>query len=360
MEHREFVDNRSFTRAVKSQTKALSIRNGAQYQIFSPVTEPQLANIQELRDTRCKQLHFFYLNQPQTLIVKLMPGPTHERATSQFGRRFWKKTASIGPDLDEDLIDMRGTRYKGIPAVKEASTIKEASTGNKELTIGSKEADSAFRPDSTRPDPEDWPTLAIESGVSEKLPKLRRDANWWLSCSSGKVYIVLIFSISEKNRTVLIEQWEICSTENLTTTRSRPKDFVEIPMCRTSFTIAWADTFEPSTITTVDPDQPSAATTTDTDEPVAAVAAGTVNRRKPATAATINPSERAAVATINPSDPAAAASADFSKPIAAEKAITLNFEKVFDRKPIEGSTERDIVFTTADLKKWVGGLWKSK
>jgi len=37
---------------------------------------------------------------------------------------------------------MRGTRYKGIPGDKEASTIKEASTSKKESTIGSKEADS--------------------------------------------------------------------------------------------------------------------------------------------------------------------------------------------------------------------------
>jgi len=358
--HREFVDNRSFAGAVKSQTTALSIRNGGQYLIFSPVTEPELAKIEELRDTRYKQLRFFYLNQPQTLIVKLMLGPTHHLATSQFGRMLWKKTASIGPGLDEDLIDMRGTRYKAIPADKKASTIKEGSRSSKELTIGSKEADSAFRPDSTRPDNEDWPTLAIESGVSEKLPRLRVDAKWWLSSSSGKVNIVLIFSINEANKTVLIEQWEISSTENLITTHSRPKDFVEIPKCRASFTIAWADTPKPSTITTVNPDQRNAATTTDPHKPVAAVAAGTIKRRKPAAAATINPSERAAVATINPSDPAAAATTNFSKPIAAEKAITLNFEKVFDRKPIEGSTERDIVFTTIDLKKWVRGLWRSK
>jgi len=354
--HREFVDNHSFAGAVKSQTTALSIRNGGQYLAFSPVTEPQLAKIEELRDTRYKQLRFFYLYQPQTLIVKLMLGPTHQLATSEFGRMLWKKTASIGSRLDEDLKDMRSTRYKWIPAVKEASTIKEASASKKESTIGSKEADSTFRPKSTRPNKEDWPTLAIESGVSEKLPRLRVDAKWWLSSSSRKVNIVLIFAINEANKTVLIEQWEIFSTENFTTTHTRSKDFVQIPKCRTSFTIAWADTSELSTITTVDPDQ-SSATIANPHEPATVVAASTVKRRKPAAAATIKPSECASVATINPSDPAAAATADFSKPIVAEKAITLNFEKVFDRKPIEGSTERDIVFTTADLEKWVRELW---
>ena len=357
--HREFVDNRSFAGAVKSQTTALSIRTGGQYLVFSPVTETQLAKIEELRDTRYKQLRFFYLYQPQTLVVRLMLGPTHQLASSEFGRMLWKKTASIGPGLDKDLKDMRSTTYKWIPADKEASTIKAALTSKKGSTFGSKEADSAFRPKSTRPNKEDWPTLAIEFGVSKKLPRLRVDAKWWLSSSSGKVNIVLIFSINEENKTVLIEQWEICSTENLTTTHSRSKDFIEIPKCRTSFTIAWADTSEPSTITTFDPEQPP-ATIANPHEPAAVVAAGTVKCRKPTAAATINPSQSAAVATINPSDPAAAATLDLSKPIVAEKAITLNFEKVFDRKPIEGTTERDIVFTTTDLEKWVHEIWSGE
>jgi len=63
-----------------------------------------------------------YLNKPQTLIVKLMPGATHEVATSEFGGKLWKKTASMGPELDEDLRDMRETTYKGNSTRKETNS----------------------------------------------------------------------------------------------------------------------------------------------------------------------------------------------------------------------------------------------
>ncbi|CUS15112.1 unnamed protein product, partial [Tuber aestivum] len=181
-----------FAGAVKSQTNALRIRNGGQYLVFSPVSEEQLAKIERLRDANYKQLHFLYVNQAQTLVAKLMLSGIHEVATSEFGRMLWKKTASMGDDLDEDLLDMRGTRYKGVSS--------------------SKEADSAFRPQSSRPHKTNWPTVVVESGVSETLERLRVDAKWWLYNSSGDVRIVLLFSIKEVGQEILIEQWELCPT----------------------------------------------------------------------------------------------------------------------------------------------------
>jgi len=71
------------------------------------------------------------------------------------------------------------------------------------------EADSSFIPLSTRGLRTDWPTLAVEHGVSQSLKGLRGDASWWLTSSNGLVKIVLLFSISEKNRKIQIEQWEM-------------------------------------------------------------------------------------------------------------------------------------------------------
>ncbi|RPA90186.1 hypothetical protein L873DRAFT_1565744, partial [Choiromyces venosus 120613-1] len=139
-------------------------------------------------------------------IVKIMPGAVHEVATSEFGRILWEKSAAMG--LRRNLGDMGGTRYQGIAS--------------------SKEADSAFKPLS-RPHRADWPTLVIESGVSEKLPRLRADARWWLENSSGDVNIVLLFSILAAAQTIHLEKWEIMSVPNLQVTRLHPHPFVMTP-----------------------------------------------------------------------------------------------------------------------------------
>ncbi|RPA95775.1 hypothetical protein L873DRAFT_1845854 [Choiromyces venosus 120613-1] len=110
--------------------------------------------------------------------------------------------------LRGNLRDMRGSRYQGIAS--------------------SKEADSAFKPLS-RPRKADWPTLVIESGVSEKLPRLRVDARWWLENSSGDVNIVLLFSISEAAQMIHLEKWELVSVPNLQVTPAHPQPFVMTP-----------------------------------------------------------------------------------------------------------------------------------
>nr|XP_001389465.2 hypothetical protein ANI_1_2980014 [Aspergillus niger CBS 513.88] len=56
---------------------------------------------------------------------------------------------------------------------------------------------------------EEWPTLVIETGVSESLAKLRRDATWWFQNSSGDTRIVLLLSIDSGSRTLRIEKWQL-------------------------------------------------------------------------------------------------------------------------------------------------------
>ena len=62
--HRIFIDNRSFAGAVRSQRNALRASNGGQYLVFSPVTESQLAKIEQIRDTLQKPT--FYVPYPAT------------------------------------------------------------------------------------------------------------------------------------------------------------------------------------------------------------------------------------------------------------------------------------------------------
>jgi hypothetical protein len=84
-----------------------------------------------------------------------------------------------------EFWDAGGTRYKG--------------------RSSSKEADTAFKPATRRPNETDWPTIVLEAGFFDQL---RNDAGWWLSNSRGHVQIVLIFSIKRGIRTIQIEKWE--------------------------------------------------------------------------------------------------------------------------------------------------------
>jgi hypothetical protein len=72
----------------------------------------------------------------------------------------------------------------------------------------SKGGDSAFKPRGVRSRKTDWPTIVLESGWSESLTRLRRDARLWLEESRGDVKIVLLFSIGRTARTMIIEKWE--------------------------------------------------------------------------------------------------------------------------------------------------------
>ncbi|OJJ31599.1 hypothetical protein ASPWEDRAFT_176664 [Aspergillus wentii DTO 134E9] len=54
-----------------------------------------------------------------------------------------------------------------------------------------------------------WPTLVIETGISESLPRLRNDANWWFNNSSGAVRIVLVIAVSKARKEITIEKWQL-------------------------------------------------------------------------------------------------------------------------------------------------------
>jgi hypothetical protein len=47
----------------------------------------------------------------------------------------------------------------------------------------------------------------IEAGVSESLQRLRCDAQWWISHSSGQVRIILLIKVNKARKHVMIEKW---------------------------------------------------------------------------------------------------------------------------------------------------------
>jgi hypothetical protein len=88
----------------------------------------------------------------------------------------------------------------------------------------SREGDSAYRPQSFRPNETDWPTIVIESGVSESLQRLRFDASWWLTESRGAVKIVIIILAQNAQSRIQIEKWEHAPSRRLLPFRTPPNN----------------------------------------------------------------------------------------------------------------------------------------
>jgi hypothetical protein len=158
-----------------------------QYLVFRPVRVDDLAKIDRARGSIGKHIRLAHYTDIDLLIVKL-PTAQHESAHRNFGNRLIWKVARMGIP-DAELHDVGATRYSG--------------------RNSSKEGDSAYRPYSHRPNSTDWPTIVIESGVSESLRHLRFDADWWLRKSGGDVKIVIIISVNRAQLTIQIEKWEL-------------------------------------------------------------------------------------------------------------------------------------------------------
>jgi hypothetical protein len=144
------------------------------------------------------------------LIVKL-PSAVHERAHGNLAEKLCLKAERMG--IHEDELDYVGaTRFHG--------------------RRSSKEGDSTYRPHSFRPNETNWPTIVIESGVSESLRRLRFDASWWLTESGGDVKIVIIISIQRVQNAqsrLQMEKWEHAPSRRLLplkTPNNNPNNFI--------------------------------------------------------------------------------------------------------------------------------------
>ncbi|KAG0639178.1 hypothetical protein HOY80DRAFT_1136958 [Tuber brumale] len=201
--HQRYRGPRSFTNTLDQRAKE-GQSDGAGYCIvFSPVTEPQLEKLDRIRNTQYNGLRFWYVTQEQALIVKIMPGPTHEIVNRMFAKIIWKKAIQMG--FDEELVDAGST------------TISAPG--------GRKEGDSTFRPVEFRPRKNDWPTLVVETGASEPPGHQVSSSQWWFGQSAGEVQIVIHFSVSEPERHIHIEKWEGERVPNPQTTGAEPDTF---------------------------------------------------------------------------------------------------------------------------------------
>jgi hypothetical protein len=184
-----FITTKNMQEAISSYGKKLEASKASPYMIFRLVTTDDLLNIERAResgeiDRGIRMTHYVDWN---ILIVKVST-VQHEAAHRKFSEKLVIRVAAMG--LEDEFASLGATTFKTLRI--------------------SKEGDSVYRPLSMRPRGTDWPTIVIESGWSESLTRLRRDACLWLEDSRGDVKIVLLFSIGRGARagTMIIEKWE--------------------------------------------------------------------------------------------------------------------------------------------------------
>jgi hypothetical protein len=122
----------------------------------------------------------------EILIIKLMVGVMHEGVAHLFARMFEAKLFLL--DVSASLLPTESGRF--------------GPRGGR-----SKEADIGYKPRS-HPMIDDWPSFVLEVGVLESLAMLSMDAAFWITNSDGRTRIVILSSVNQRDRQILIERWE--------------------------------------------------------------------------------------------------------------------------------------------------------
>ncbi|KAK2811708.1 hypothetical protein FQN49_008437, partial [Arthroderma sp. PD_2] len=98
-------------------------------------------------------------------------------------------------------------------------------TGNARVTNQAgtfvKEPDTSFTPDG-----HEWPTLTIETGLSEKKGKLTIDARGWLESDGSETQVVITANIDRTIPRVTFDKWERKSEPQRVTRSSRLPGYI--------------------------------------------------------------------------------------------------------------------------------------
>ncbi|KAL4895672.1 hypothetical protein BDV59DRAFT_172930 [Aspergillus ambiguus] len=122
-----------------------------------------------------------------TGLIKVIPSAAHESLLNDF-------SSKVATELQNMGINWPDRRWIGTTTYK---------PGNK-----GKAADQAFTPPSrrvTQGQTRGWPTLVVEVGVSDSMPKLRSNAKFWLNNSNGQTRFIILISV--KRARVTFEKW---------------------------------------------------------------------------------------------------------------------------------------------------------
>ena len=187
-----FTNLKSLKKTAKEVLKKLEENNnqGNQWIVVVGLTQPA-RNCLSGDGPRLGNVVFRITLDGSVGVLKIVPGWPHEGITGDFHNQLERQFCTMGVPLAE-YAWRRATRYDGSSYAK-------------------KEPDECLVPGTRMPtgSTQGWPTLVIETGVSESLPKLRNDANWWFNYSNGTVRIVLVIAVNKDRKEVVIEKWQL-------------------------------------------------------------------------------------------------------------------------------------------------------
>jgi hypothetical protein len=288
-----YIGIRDLRKRVKSlSTAMMAHRTSQKFLVFDGVTIDDLAQIDSERASIGRHTRMSHYVDGNLLIIKVMPSLEHELAHGNLGDRI--KNALIRMGIEEDDFGRVGSTRYSVPR-------------------SSKEGDTAYKP-ITRKYKIDWPTIVLESGFSEPLSDLRKDAEWWLRNSGGDVKIVILISIEPSDKTLLVEKWCLAPDPgSRLATRAHPNPNPLVPTRMQELKIT--QNLKPQQVSI----QPNAATV----QP---------------NAVTVQPGTVAAYDVVG-------------------APLVFEFENLLLRTPAPPA--QDVVFTAELLAKWANGYWES-
>ena len=191
--------------------------NGNQFIVIHQLTKHARQRLDEEKDILGSTFRFMW--EGETGIVKLMPSAAHDYVTDDLSRTI-----------------SRACEGMGMPVLEIAWGISTTHPGGKSGDEGKgKQTDQCLSPLPRQPingQVTGWPTLAIETGVSESLPRFRQDAAWWFRNSRGDTRIVLVMGIKRKTQDIVLEKWHLAPAN--TQSVSRPFVLQDIRITKAS------------------------------------------------------------------------------------------------------------------------------
>ncbi|ODM23269.1 hypothetical protein SI65_00858 [Aspergillus cristatus] len=138
---------------------------------------------------------FRFTFEGNTGLIKIIPAE-HTAVTRELAKTILLECLLAGVPSKEEIYWTGGGT---------APTMYKVAAGGANSEDKGKQPDDSFLPLTRQP--HGWPTLVIESGIPESLPRLREDAKWWFETSAGAVRSVLVLGINTDTKTIEVEKW---------------------------------------------------------------------------------------------------------------------------------------------------------
>ncbi|CAI7565283.1 unnamed protein product [Penicillium viridicatum] len=164
--------------------------DGNQWIVVLGLRKPTIEKLTNDHRTSLGGITYRFQWEGSTGLIKVVPSGPHESSTDRFADMVKSKISAMNIPFEESLW-VGSKTYK--PAVGKG-----------------KEGDQAFVPPSRCSNGirnVGRPTLVVETGVSESLPRLRQDAKKWFADSDGEVRIVIL--IASRAKRITFEKWQL-------------------------------------------------------------------------------------------------------------------------------------------------------